>query len=80
MKLPWFGPTGEEIEAVVRELIARHGANAPGEALALCEAFRSIGASKTEKLYRLAARKSAISIARAGEAADWRRSGEAVRD
>lgn len=76
MKLPWFGPTGAEVDETVRELIARHGANAADEALRICEAYRSMGASKNEKLYRLAARKCAILLARAREAAGWRRCGE----
>jgi hypothetical protein len=72
MKMPWFGPTDEEIEAVVRHLIRQHGANAPDEALRICDAYRSLRASRNERLYRLAARRSAVTLARAREAASWR--------
>jgi hypothetical protein len=80
MKFPWFGPTREEIDEAVCELVTHHGLNASDEALHLSDAFRSLGASKNEKLYRLAARRSAIVLARAGEMANWRRGGEAARD
>ncbi len=56
MKLPWFGSTREEIEEVVRELIARHGGNAYDEAIHISDVWRSLGGSRNEKLYRLAAR------------------------
>jgi hypothetical protein len=42
---------------------------APDEALHLCDVCRSLGAAKNETLYRLAARKSAILLARAAELA-----------
>ncbi|MGD1036089.1 MAG: hypothetical protein ABR878_02630 [Roseiarcus sp.] len=78
MNFPWFGPTSEEIEVAARVLIVRHGTDAPDEALHLCDVCRSLGAAKNEKLYRLAARKSAILLARAEEVAHWRRDIAAV--
>jgi len=72
MNLPWFGPTNEEIDAVIRHLVSQHGADAPGEALRVCEAYRSLGASRNERLYRLAARKCAASLANAKGAENWR--------
>ncbi|MGO4870719.1 MAG: hypothetical protein ACLPGW_08930 [Roseiarcus sp.] len=80
MNLPWFGPTREEIDETVRELVTRHGMRAPDEALHLSDAYRSIGATKNERLYRLAARRSAIMLAKAGEVANWRRDGGGARD
>ena len=56
MNLPWFGPTEEEVDAVIRHLVSQHGADAHDEALRVCKAYRSLGASKNERLYRLAAR------------------------
>jgi hypothetical protein len=72
MNLPWFGPTNEEIDAVIRHLVSQHGAAAPDEALRVCEAYRSLGASRNERLYRLAARRCAVSLASAKGAANWR--------
>jgi len=75
MYLPWFGPTRptrEEVDGVAHVLIVRHGMEAPDEALHLCDVCRSLGAAKNEKLYRLAARKSAILLARAAELAHER--------
>ena len=80
MRFPWFGPTRNEIEEVVRDLIAHYGANAPDEALRICEAYRRLGASKNEKLYRMAARRCGISAKRAEELALWRRPAESVRE
>jgi len=72
MYLPWFRPTRptrEEVDGVAHVLIVRHGMEAPDEALHLCDVCRSLGAAKNETLYRLAARKSAILLARAAELA-----------
>jgi hypothetical protein len=72
MNLPWFGPTEEEVDAVIRHLVSQHGADAHDEALRVCKAYRSLGASKNERLYRLAARKCAASLTKARGAANWR--------
>ena len=79
MRFPWFGPTDEEIQRVVRDLIVRHAADAPDEALRLCEAYRSRGAAKNERLYRLAARRTALLLASAREAANWHFPDQIVR-
>ena len=73
MRFPWLGPTREEIEAVARDLIAHYGANASDEALRICEAYRRLGASKNEKLYRLAARRCG---SRPKEPRKWRFGGD----
>jgi hypothetical protein len=80
MRFPWFGPTPEEIEEVVRDLIAHCGANASDEALRICDAYRGLGASKNEKLYRLAARRCGITAKRAEELALWRRPAGAIHE
>ena len=80
MKFPWIGPTDEEIELVARDLIVRHGEDAPDEALRLCGVCRALGASKIERLYRLAARRGALSLASAREAANWRFPDQVVRE
>ncbi len=64
MRLPWFGPSDEEIDAVARHLVRQYGADAPDEALRICQAYRALGASRNQRLYRLAARRSAVSLAR----------------
>ena len=80
MRFPWFGPTDEEIELVARDLLGRYGAGAPDEALRLCGVYRSMGALKIERLYRMAARRSALSLASAREAANWRFPDQVVRE
>ena len=80
MKFPWFGLTDEEIEVVVRDLLGRYGAGAPDEALRLCGVCRALGASKNERLYRIAARRSTLSLASAREAANWRFPDQVVRE
>lgn len=72
MNIRWFAPTEDEIEAVALHLVSRHGADAPEEALRLAEAYRSIGASKNARLYRLAARKCAVSLAHGARTANGR--------
>ena len=79
MNVLWFGPTHEEIDEVASGLIARHGADAPEEALRLYEAYRSLGALRNKRVALLAARKCALLLEGATAAAnDNLRGGEAV--
>jgi hypothetical protein len=55
MTFPWFGPSREEIEIVSHDLIVRHGMQAHDEAVHLSEVSRSLGSSRNDRLYRLAA-------------------------
>jgi len=55
MKVPWFGPTREEVEDLAYDLVERYGADAYESAVHLSEAYRSLGARQNEKLHRLAA-------------------------
>jgi len=80
MRFPWFGPTREEIEEVVRHLVAHYGHSASDAALRTSEAYRRLGASKNENLYRLAARRCRITAKRAEELALWRRPAGAIHE
>jgi len=52
-----FGPSKQEIDDLVNDLTVRYGDDAYDSALRLCDAWRSLGAKKHEKLCRLAARE-----------------------
>jgi hypothetical protein len=62
MRLPWLGPTREEITSVTHDLIVRYGLFAHDEAVHLAEVARFLGSAKNGRLYRLAADEIKLSF------------------
>jgi hypothetical protein len=62
MRFPWSDPSREEVEAVAHDLIVRHSLKAYEEAVHLSEVARSLGSSKNDELYRLAADEIKLSF------------------
>ena len=56
VKLPWSGPSRDEVRAVAIDLILRHGAGASDEAMHLAGIALQLGSEANSRLYWRAAR------------------------
>jgi hypothetical protein len=55
MKIPWSGPSRDEVRAVAVDLILRHGIDASGEAAHLAGIALKLGSLENHRLYSRAA-------------------------
>lgn len=65
LRLPFLGPSHDEVAAAATDLIARFGVHAHDEALHLEEVAAKLRAARNRELYRRAAREIERSFAEA---------------